>query len=505
MSAPAPSASPEAAPLSHAEIRAIIIGIMLAMLLAALDQTIVATALPSIGADLKDFENLSWVVTAYLIASTAVTPLYGKLSDVHGRRAMMLAAISIFILGSLACALAPDMLTLILARGLQGLGGGGLISLAQTIIADIVSPRERGRYQGYIASVFMASSLAGPVLGGVLAEYVHWSMIFWINLPLGFAAFLMTDRQLRRLPRHDRKAKVDVLGALLMMLATVSLLLMLTWGGVRYHWDAPEILALGSAALIFAGLFVWRIAVADEPFLPLSILLNPVVARGTIAALFTMGTLIALSINVPLYFESVRHMTATQSGLALIPLMGGVVLGAFSAGRAMAHVRHYKRIAVGGLCLSIVGLLIIALGPDLMALPLLAAVTGLIGMGIGTLLPITTVSVQNAVMPQQMGTATGAMNFFRSLGAALLVAGFGAILLAALGIGPGKGEVAQLVTGADQAGLIHAFRLVFGAAAAGLAIGLVALISMEERPLRTTVKKSAEDGAGEEVVVGAAE
>ncbi|OYY21716.1 MAG: MFS transporter, partial [Azorhizobium sp. 35-67-15] len=205
MSAPTePSSPPSAATLSHAEILTIIIGITLAMLLAALDQTIVATALPTIGSDLNDFANLSWVVTAYLLSSTAVTPLYGKLSDVFGRRVVLLFAIGVFMLGSLACALAPSMLALILARGLQGLGGGGLISLAQTIIADVVSPRERGRYQGYIASVFAASSIAGPVLGGVIADHLHWSLIFWINLPLGLAAFLMTERTLRRLPRHER-------------------------------------------------------------------------------------------------------------------------------------------------------------------------------------------------------------------------------------------------------------------------------------------------------------
>ncbi len=499
------TANAAGAPLNHSEIRAIIIGIMLAMLLASLDQTIVATALPTIGADLNDFETLSWVVTAYLITSTAVTPLYGKLSDVHGRRTMMLVAIAIFSVGSIACALAPSMLALILARGLQGLGGGGLISLAQTIIADVVSPRERGRYQGYIASVFMASSLAGPVLGGVLAEHVHWSMIFWINLPLGLAAFLVTDRLLRRLPRHDRKAKVDVLGAMLMIVAAVTLLLALTWGGVRYRWDAPQILALGACAVLFGAAFVWRIKVAEEPFLPLTILLNPVVAWATVAALLTMGTLIALSINVPLYFESVRGLSASQSGLGLIPLMGGVVLGSWLSGRALASLVHYKRSAAAGLSIAIVGLLILALGPDQLPLTVLAVIFALMGIGIGCLLPVTTVSIQNAVLPSQMGTATGAMNFFRSLGSAVLIAVFGAVLMAALGIVPGQGDVAKLITGADAAGLAHAFRLVFGCAAGCLTLALCALLIMEERPLRTNVRKHAEDTSAEELVAGAAE
>jgi MFS family permease len=196
--------SGEVISLPHREILSIILGLLLAMLLAALDQTIVATAMPTMGQDLHDIEHLPWIVTSYLLASTAVTPLYGKLSDIHGRRPVLLAAISTFILGSIACALAPSMLVLICARGLQGIGGGGLISLAQTIIADIVSPRERGRYQVYIASVFITSSLAGPVLGGFFAEHVHWSAIFWINVPLGLGAFAMTYSKLKRLPRHQR-------------------------------------------------------------------------------------------------------------------------------------------------------------------------------------------------------------------------------------------------------------------------------------------------------------
>jgi MFS family permease len=221
----------QAPPLDHAAVRSIVIGILLAMLLAALDQTIVATALPTIGRELGNPEQLPWVVTAYLLTSTAVTPLYGKLSDIHGRRLILLIGIGTFVLGSLACALAPSMGVLIVARGFQGLGGGGLISLAQTIIADVVAPKERGRYQGYIAGVFVTSSVAGPVLGGFFAEHLHWSMIFWINLPLGAVAFVMTNRVLRRLPRHERPHRVDLLGALLMVLATVTLLLALSWGG----------------------------------------------------------------------------------------------------------------------------------------------------------------------------------------------------------------------------------------------------------------------------------
>ena len=207
---PLPGPQPGRWVLSHGEIRTIVLGLTLAMFLAALNQTIVATALPTIGRDLRNFEMLPWVVTAYLLTSTAVAPLYGKLSDIYGRRAMLLVAIGVFALGSVACATAPTMSVLILARGLQGLGGGGLISLSQTIIADVIPPLERGRYQGYIGMVFASSSIGGPVLGGFFAEHLHWSLIFWINLPLGFLAFLMTNNVLKRLPRHERRHRLDI-------------------------------------------------------------------------------------------------------------------------------------------------------------------------------------------------------------------------------------------------------------------------------------------------------
>src|SRR5690348_1880713 len=255
--------------LTHPEIRAIVVGIMLAMFLGALDQTIVATALPTIGRHFGELEQLSWVVTAYLLTGTAVTPLYGKLSDIYGRRSVMLAAITIFVAGSVACAIAPSMLALVLGRALQGLGGGGLMALSQTIIADIVSPRERGRYQGYIGAVFATSSVGGPVLGGFLTEHLDWSLIFWINLPLGLAALGMTSSVLRRVPFRPRKHKLDVVGALLMMVAAVVLLLALSWGGRKFDWISVQTGLLLLASAILWGLFAVRLVMTREPFLPL--------------------------------------------------------------------------------------------------------------------------------------------------------------------------------------------------------------------------------------------
>src|SRR5438874_4908591 len=251
--------------VDHAAARRIVVGVLLTMLLAALDQVMVATALPSIAASLGEVENMSWVVTANLLCATAVTPLYGKLSDIHGRRAMMLIAIGVYAGGSFACALAPTMLLLILSRALQGLGGGGLMPLVQTIIGDVASPRDRPRYQAYTSSTFIVSTVGGPLLGGFIAEHLHWSWIFWFNLPLCGLAFLLTHNVLQRLPRHDRRHRLDLLGALLMVGAAIALMLALSWGGRRYAWDSPPILTILSASLALWALFAWRVMAAEEP------------------------------------------------------------------------------------------------------------------------------------------------------------------------------------------------------------------------------------------------
>jgi EmrB/QacA subfamily drug resistance transporter len=469
--------------LAHAEIRTIVLGILLAMFLGALDQTIVATALPTIGRELADVENLSWVVSAYLLTSTTATPLYGKLSDIHGRRAMLLVAITIFLIGSVAGALAPSMPVLIVARAVQGLGGGGLLSLAQTIIGDILSPLERGRYQGLIGIVFAASSVGGPLLGGVLAEHLHWSFIFWINVPIGLAALLMTNNALKRLPRHQRPHRLDIGGALLMVLAATALLLALTWGGSRYAWASSPIITLLTASAAFWMLFCIRLLTAREPFLPLTVLTNRVVGLGTASSTFVFGTMIGLAIFVPLYFEVVRGLTASQSGLALIPLMGGTMIGSTFSGQAMTHVRRYKRMPLIGLTAAIVALAVIAAEPVRLPIALVCVALGIAGLGIGSLFPVTTVSVQNAVLPWQLGTATGAMNFFRQLGGALIVALFGAIVLGGASSGH-AGLTVEKLTAAGGTDFSEVFRWVFVAAGLLIATGLVLLVAMEERPLR---------------------
>ncbi len=450
------------------------------MFLGALDQTIVAPALPTIGRELGDVDALPWVVTAYLISSTAVTPLYGKLSDIHGRRAMLLTSLALFVLGSIACAVAPSMLLLIAARGLQGIGGGGLISLAQTVIADVVAPKERARYQGMIASVFVASSVIGPVLGGGFAQMAHWSLIFWINLPLGLLALWLTDRALRALPRHERPHQLDLLGAGLIVAATISFLLALSWGGVRYPWRSPQLIGLIGATVALVLLFAGRLATAREPFLPLSVLREPVVRLGTAAACCAMGTFIGLSIYVPVFLESARGLPAAQSGVALIPLMSGVIVGAVSSARLMMRIRHYRRPPLAGLVIAMAGCIALALHPSSLPLPAVELLLAAVGAGIGTVLPVTTIAIQNAVPMHQLGTATGVMSFFRALGGAVAVAGLGALIL-------GRGGADGIVGDLDVL-----FGRLFLSGAGGLGLAFVWLALMPERPLRDRLPRPGE-------------
>src|SRR5436190_156643 len=382
-SAPPPGA------MSHAEVRTIFFGLMLTAFLAALNQTIIATALPTIGRHFSDFESLSWVVTAYLLTSTAVAPLYGKLSDIYGRRAMLLTTVGLFVAGSVLCAAAPNMLLLIVGRGLQGIGGGGILPVCQSVIADVVAPRERGRYQAYMGVVWVTSGVFGPVLGGVLAEHLHWSLIFWANVPLGLAAAALTYVHLRHIPRHELRHKRDVLGAGLMRASAIPILLALTWGGSRYSWLSPMILGLIAASFVLSFLFAWRLARAPEPFLPLAVLNNQVMRTGTTAASFAMGTSIGLTIFVPLYFEVVHKLSATESGLALIPL-ALTTPGSLLSGQAMLYWRHYKLAPVVGLVLSLIALSFLIWRPDL-PLAYVTVIMAVVGTATGLVYPVTTV------------------------------------------------------------------------------------------------------------------
>ena len=466
-----------AAKLTRMEIASIMAGLMVAMFPGALDTTIIGPAMPTIGRELGDVEHLPWIVTSYLLVSTAATPLYGKLSDIHGRRIMLMWAIGLFALGSVACALAPTMITLALARALQGVGGGGLISLAMTIVGDIVPPLERPKYQVYTSVMWTTSSLLGPALGGYLADKWHWSLIFWINLPICLVAWLMTDSKLKRLPRYERPHKLDFGGAGLLVLASVLVQLMLSWGGTRYPWGSAPVLGVMAAAILAIALLTWRLRAAAEPLIPLRLLSNQVVLTGGTAVGLCMGVFVGLSIYVPIYFETVLGLSATQSGLALLPLMTGSTIGAVVCGKLMVRMTRYKiapmiGLALGGLCL-----LPLFFKPEGMSLLVVEMLFTVVSIGVGGVFPVTTISIQNAVPRHDLGTATALITFMRNLGAAIGVAVFGTLVIGG-GLGEGAGATAY---GPDY---VAQFRWIFMAGALGFFLSASVLAAMEERPLR---------------------
>ena len=477
--------------LTPTEVRTILMSLLLTMFLAALDQTIVATALPTIGRQFNDVSNLSWVITAYLLASTAVAPVFGTLSDIYGRRAMIITALSLFIAGSVLCALAPNMPVLILARGLQGLGGGGIMPIVQTVISDVVTPRERGQYQAYFSGVWMLAGIGGPVLGGVFAEHLHWSMIFWINVPLGLGALALLLPKMRKIPVFHRKRKVDWLGGILLMASAVVLMLVLTWGGNRFLWLSPTIMAMIGASVALALSFVVHARNAEEPFLPLPLLGGTVVPFAMAAGGFALGAMTGLTVHLPLYYEVVYHLTASEAGLALIPLAAISTFGAAIAGRTLMFAKHYKRVAIIGTSCSALA----ACAMTVTALPLwaLLVLLSVFGLGLGTAFPISVVSAQNAVVRAQVGTVTGALNFFRSLMASFTVAAFSTILLMALGADTSLvGEHSGGANAIEASDMIKAFHYVFGAAAIMLACSSLCMTLMEERPLAGPAKQTAE-------------
>jgi EmrB/QacA subfamily drug resistance transporter len=452
------------------------------MFLAALDQTIVATALPTIGRQFQDVTSLSWVITAYLLASTAVAPVFGTLSDIYGRRSMIITALALFIAGSVLCALAPNMPVLILARGLQGLGGGGIMPVVQTVISDVVSPRERGQYQAYFSGVWMLAGLSGPVLGGVFAEHLHWSMIFWINVPLSVAALALLLPKMGKIPVYHRMREVDWLGGVLLMASAVVFMLVLTWGGNRFAFLSPTILAMLGASVALLLTFIWHAKRADEPFLPLSLIGGSVVPYAMLAGGCALGAMIGLTVHLPLYYEVVYHLSASEAGLGLIPLAAVSTFGAAIAGRTMARVKHYKRVAiVGTICSALAGVVMTVTTPTLWQLLVMLSV---FGIGLGTAFPISVVALQNSVIRSQIGTITGAMNFFRSMMSSFTVAAFSALLLMALGADISLAEGARDSVSSIAAGdMVTAFRYVFAAATIMIACTAVCMIAMEERPL----------------------
>ncbi len=496
-----PSPAAEARPrFTHRQIQRVILGIGLCILLAALDQTVVVPAVPAIAADLNGFGHLAWIVTAYLLTSTAATPIYGKLSDIHGRRALLLPALAIFIAASMLCGAAQSLLQLILARALQGIGGAGLMAMAQAAIADVVSPRERGRYQGYMASMWGIASIAGPILGGWMTDHLSWRWIFWINLPLGLAAMVLSNRALKLLVVKPQPARIDYLGAALLTGAVTSWLLAMSWGGDSYAWlSAPVLLAIGAGALAIAVL-IWHERRIAEPLLPLRLFVNPVFVNGVIIAFFASLALFAGVFLLPLLFQLLGGADASASGLLVMPFLAFNVVGALLGGQLARRLGRTRIILLFGLSCCVLGFAGLALFAPTAAHGLIVAFMMLLGLGIGSVMPTSLVLVQNAAERRDVGIATGTMLFLRSMGGAFGSTLVGALLtvrfmqrLRQLGvteplqIGALRARTVQLAPAlrhAAQAALASAFRLDFALCAGLLLIALLVAVAMRDVILR---------------------
>ncbi|MGV9372452.1 MDR family MFS transporter [Micromonospora tulbaghiae] len=409
------------------QIRLLMFGLMTGMLLAALDQTIVGTALPTIVGELGGINHYSWVVTAYLLASTASTPLYGKMADLYGRRPVFLFSIGMFLLGSLLAGLSQNMTQLIVTRGVQGLGAGGLMTLAFTIISDVVSPRERGRYQGLFGAVFGVSSVAGPLVGGYFAEN-NWRWIFYINVPLAILAIVVCWHVMRLVPFERREHTVDWIGAALLVAGVSCLLLALSWGGAEYAWGSGVIVGLFVAGAVLGVLFVVQEARTKEPILPLRLFRSATFALANGAG-FVLGLVMFGSIIfIPLYLQIVKGASPTRSGLLMLPMMAGVIVTSVLTGRAMSRIGRYKWFPVAGAAVLVVGMLLFQ---QLQVDTTLWAAFGymvVIGVGLGLCMQSLILAVQNAVSVRDLGAGTSSATFFRSLGGSFGVAILGAVL-----------------------------------------------------------------------------
>jgi EmrB/QacA subfamily drug resistance transporter len=418
------AASPEA-PTGRA-LTTVFGALMLGMFLAALDQTIVSTALPTIVGDLGGLEHLSWVVTSYLLASTASTPLYGKLGDMYGRKPVFLAAILIFLAGSLLAGLSQSMIQLIAFRAVQGVGAGGLMVGAQAIIADIVPPRERGRYMGLIGAVFAVASVAGPLLGGFFVEAISWRWVFYINMPIGLVAILVVVFKLH-LHTPSQRHSIDFLGAGLLTGGVSSLILFTSWGGNQYPWGSPVIVGLAVAALALLTAFIFQERRAAEPIIPLGLFRSSVFRVATGIGFIIGLAMFGAIIFIPLFLQLVYGVSPTSSGLRMLPLMAGLLGASIVSGRIISRIGRYKLFPIAGTGITAVGMFLLS-QLEVGTAPWVASLYMLVvGVGIGLVMQVLVLVVQNAAPRRDVGVATSTATFFRSMGGSLGVAVFGAI------------------------------------------------------------------------------
>lgn len=420
--------------LPRSQVIATLAGVMSAMLLAALDQTIVGTAMPRIIAELQGFEHYAWVTTAYLLTSTAGVPIFGKLSDLYGRKLFLLGGVVVFLIGSALCGSAQSMTDLVIFRGFQGIGAGCTQAMAFTTIADVFPPSQRGRVSGIFGAVFGLSSVIGPTVGGFLTDGPGWRWVFLVNLPLGalsLAILVLRFPNIRR--QHTRRPSIDFLGAIALLAGVIPLLLALSWGGRDYAWDSPLVIGMLVFGAVMSGVFVWQESRAAEPIIPLNLFRQPGVSTAMVAVVLTAMGMFGTVLFIPLFIQGVIGTSATQSGAVLTPLMLALIVSSTSTGQLIARYGRYRWLAIGGVGLTAAGMLLLSgmrVGTDYLVVVRNMIV---VGLGLGTTFPIFTLAIQNAVDQRMVGVATSTMQFFRSMGGALGVAIFGSVLTNSFG------------------------------------------------------------------------